>query len=108
MVNPEKLATQGTQDEDKQDKNTICVGQWCFEVLPVTIIEILCPLLRKFGNDFDSLFAFEQKYVYIGITDTRKEMKIIAIIYDTCCNLFYFILPVNSEFYTASTNSNED
>ena len=55
MVNPEKLATQGTQDEDKQDKNAICVGQWCFEVLTVTIIEILCPLLSKFGNDFDSL-----------------------------------------------------
>ena len=24
--NPEKLATQGTQDEDKQNKNAICVG----------------------------------------------------------------------------------
>ena len=26
MDNPEKLATLGTQDEDKQNKNTICVG----------------------------------------------------------------------------------
>ena len=27
MDNPEKLATQGTQDQDKQNKNnTICVG----------------------------------------------------------------------------------
>jgi hypothetical protein len=28
MDNPEKMATQGTQDEDKQNKkhNTICVG----------------------------------------------------------------------------------
>jgi len=26
MDNPEKLATQGTQEEEKQNKNTMCVG----------------------------------------------------------------------------------
>ena len=26
MDNPEKMVIQGTQDEDKQNKNTICVG----------------------------------------------------------------------------------
>ena len=28
MDNPEKLARQGTQDEEKQNNNTMCVGQY--------------------------------------------------------------------------------
>ena len=39
MNNPENLATYGTQDEDKQENNTLCVGHHYVQVNTTSLIK---------------------------------------------------------------------
>jgi len=58
MNNPEKLSTQGTQDEEKH--NTICVGHHYTETSTNTISKT-CALLPTTGGKDEPNIVFMQK-----------------------------------------------
>ena len=51
MDNPEKLATQGTQEEEKQNKNTMCVGQNYAQANTNNVIKTRALLPTTVGKD---------------------------------------------------------
>ena len=51
MNNPEKLARQGTQDEEKQNNNTMCVGQYYPQTNTNNVIKTWALLQTIGGND---------------------------------------------------------
>ncbi len=56
MDNPEKLATQGTQDEEKQNKDTICVGHHYTQTHTTNVKKTWALLQTTEGNDEPYIF----------------------------------------------------
>ena len=60
MDNPEKLARQGTQDEEKQNYNTMCVGQYYQQTNTNNVIKTWA-LLQTIGGKDKPSFVFMRK-----------------------------------------------
>ena len=56
MDNPEKLATYGTQDEDKEEKNTLCVGYHYTQTTTNNVNNTRALLQTTEGNDEPNIF----------------------------------------------------
>jgi hypothetical protein len=57
MDNPEKLTRQGTQDEEKQNNNTMCVGQYYPQTNTNNVIKRRA-LLQTIGGKEKQSFVF--------------------------------------------------
>ena len=60
MDNPEKLARQGTQDEEKQNNNTMCVGQYYQQTNTNNVIKRKA-LLQTIGGKDEPNIVFMRK-----------------------------------------------
>ena len=60
MDNPGKLAKQGTQDKEKQNKNTIRVGHHCIQT-KTNNINKACALLQTIAGKYKPNIVFMRK-----------------------------------------------
>ena len=66
MDNTEKMATQGTQDEEEQNKNTICVGQHYIQVNTNNVNKTSALIQTTGGKD-------ERNIVFLWISQRTSQ-----------------------------------
>ena len=98
MDNPEKLVTDGTQDEHKEKENTIYVGHHYAQANTNNVNKTLA-LQTTGGKDEPNIF-FMRKLQRIPQHETQNAKKHNTCTYRICTKLFFFFSVVftNTEY----------